>query len=319
LLGISFICKNDFNQDKFSEEVIKILLENILWLNEPSNKIKFLLEKYGNNINIPKINCVCPHDDEAIFNLFNGYNPLIYYKKIEIENNDVNDSDVSDDESNGEEISKKVECKICNTKFGRHSDFIRHLSKQHNYNDTYIKNKNTKIYQAFEIICESLKKKSYDLNKFKDFSNPVFPLRTLVNDEQLKKEIIHIAYRWRSSNSILKNIDKPILNKDLIDIWLFCVEHFFWKANHFCWNLNQYGANEFITLKLNEIIPRFKSFEWVRYQILSNMATVQNFNSTELKEIFRKSKDNSHKNQEPPVLNKNKRREERINDDLFDG
>ncbi len=113
----------------------------------------------------------------------------------------------------------------------------------------------------------------------------------MVNDEQLKKEIIHIAYRWRSSNSILKNIDNPILNKDLIEIWLFCVEHFFWKANHFCWNLNQYGANDFISLKLNEIIPRFKSFEWVRYQILSNMATVQNFNTTELREIFRKSKE----------------------------
>ena len=120
-----------------------------------------------------------------------------------------------------------------------------------------------------------------------------FHSRTLANDEHLKKEIIHIAYRWRSSNSILKNIDKPILNKDLIEIWLFCVEHFFWKANHFCWNLNQYGANEFVTLKLNEIIPRFKSFEWVRYQILSNMATVQNFNSSELREIFRKSKEES--------------------------
>jgi hypothetical protein len=131
----------------------------------------------------------------------------------------------------------------------------------------------------------------YLLDKFKDISNPVFPLRTLVNDEQLKKEIIHIAYRWRSSNSILKNIANPILNKDLIEIWLFCLEHFFWKANHFCWNLNQYGANDVISLKLNEIIPRFKSFEWVRYQILSNMATVQNFNSTELREIFRKSKE----------------------------
>ena len=129
------------------------------------------------------------------------------------------------------------------------------------------------------------------LDKFKDISKPDFHPRTLANDEHLKKEIIHIAYRWRSSNSILNNIDKPILNKDLIEIWLFCVEHFFWKANHFCWNLNQYGANEFISLKLNEIIPRFKSFEWVRYQILSNMATAQNFNSTELREIFRKSKE----------------------------
>ena len=169
-----------------------------------------------------------------------------------------------------------------------------YLSEQSSDNDQekkYI----IKTIEGAELINYCKKEiaeiEKYLLDKFKDISNPVFPQRTLVNDEQLKKEIIHIAYRWRSSNSILKNIDNPILNKDLIEIWLFCVEHFFWKANHFCWNLNQYGANDFISLKLNEIIPRFKSFEWVRYQILSNMATVQNFNTTELREIFRKSKE----------------------------
>ncbi|MBS1649976.1 MAG: hypothetical protein JSR09_09760 [Bacteroidetes bacterium] len=127
--------------------------------------------------------------------------------------------------------------------------------------------------------------------KFKGIENENFNPRTLINDEDLKKQIVHIAYKWRSSNSILKSVDKPILNEDLIPIWLFCVEHFFWKANHFCWNLNQYGANSLVTLKLNELIPKFKSFEWVRYQILSNMASVQNFNSSELREIFRKSKE----------------------------
>jgi len=131
----------------------------------------------------------------------------------------------------------------------------------------------------------------YLFEKFKAIDKTNFNARDLTNDEHLKKEIIHIAYRWRSSNSILKNIDKPVLNPDLIPIWLFCVEHFFWKANHFCWNLNQYGANDLINLKLNEIIPKFKSFEWVRYQILSNLSTVQHFNTSELREIFRKSKE----------------------------
>ena len=128
-------------------------------------------------------------------------------------------------------------------------------------------------------------------DKFKDINQIDFNPRILANDEHLKREIIHIAYRWRNSNAILKSIDKPVLNEGLIPIWLYCVEHFFWKSNHFCWNLNQYGSNEYITLKLNEIIPKFKSFEWVRYQILSNMAIAQQFNSSELREIFRKSKD----------------------------
>ncbi len=128
------------------------------------------------------------------------------------------------------------------------------------------------------------------LSKFKSLSQPNFNPRALAGDEQLKRDIINIAYRWRSSNSILKNIDKPILNKELIEIWLFCVEHFFWKANHFCWNLNQYGPNQVIALKLSEILPKFTSFEWVRYQILSNMAIAQKFNSSELRNLFRTCK-----------------------------
>jgi hypothetical protein len=127
--------------------------------------------------------------------------------------------------------------------------------------------------------------------KFKGIGNDDFNPRALINDEDLKKQIVHLVYKWRSSNSILKALDKPILNEGLIPIWLFCVEHFFWKANHFCWNLNLYGANTLVTDKLNELIPKFKSFEWVRYQILSNMATIQKFKPTELRDIFRKSKE----------------------------
>jgi hypothetical protein len=154
-----------------------------------------------------------------------------------------------------------------------------------------------KSIDGAELIefCKKNIKESEDflLKKFKTIEHANFNTRTLANDEELKKQIIHIAYKWRSANSILKTEDKPILNDELIPIWLFCLEHFFWKANHFCWNLNQYGANKIITKKLNELIPKFKSFEWVRYQILSNMANVQNFDPSELKEIFRKAKEES--------------------------
>jgi len=126
---------------------------------------------------------------------------------------------------------------------------------------------------------------------FKDIDKHDFNPRNIINDENVKKQIIHLAYKWRRCNTILKNTDKPILNKDVIPIWLFCVEHFFWKANHFCWNLNLYGSISTISIKLSELIPKFKSFEWVRYQILSNMATSQTFNTSELRDIFRKLKE----------------------------
>ena len=141
-------------------------------------------------------------------------------------------------------------------------------------------------------FCKNEIKESetYLLNKFKDLGKPQFNARNLANDDSLKKEIIHYAYRWRSSNVILKEKEQTILHPKLIDIWLFCTEHFFWKANHFCWNLNQYGANENISIKLKALLPKFQSFEWVRYQILSNLAIAQNFKPSELKQLFRDAK-----------------------------
>jgi hypothetical protein len=120
-----------------------------------------------------------------------------------------------------------------------------------------------------------------------------FDKNSLAGDDKLKKEITHIAYRWRNANSILKTYDKQVLNNELIPVWIACVEIFFWKANHFCWNLNQYGTNESVKKQLMELMPKFAHFEWVRYQILSNMAFAQQFNSSELKEFFRKAKEES--------------------------
>jgi len=137
-------------------------------------------------------------------------------------------------------------------------------------------------------ICEV---ESFLMNRFQGIASEDFDEHNLANDESLKKEIIHIAYRWRNANSILKENDKPVLNENLIPIWLFCLKNFCWKANHFCWNLNQYGVNDLIKKELLNLLPKFVSFEWVRYQILSNMAFVQNFNTTELKDFFRKSKE----------------------------
>jgi hypothetical protein len=169
--------------------------------------------------------------------------------------------------------------------------YLTEQSPDNGQEKTYI----IKTIEGEELITYCKKEISevekYLLQKFKSIDSPDFNARALTSDEHLKKEIVHFAYRWRSSNSILKNIDKPVLNPQLIPVWIFCLEHFFWKANHFCWNLNQYGTNALINLKLNEIIPKFKSFEWVRYQILSNLSTVQQFNPSELRELFRKSKE----------------------------
>lgn len=131
----------------------------------------------------------------------------------------------------------------------------------------------------------------YLLEAFRNIDADSFNYRDITKDEKINKHIIHYAYRWRNANSILKNCDAPILNNRLIKIWLFCVEHFFWKANHFCWNLNMYGRNTEISERLFEIVQKFGSYEWVRYQVLSNLATAQSFSNQQLRDIFRNTKD----------------------------
>jgi hypothetical protein len=140
---------------------------------------------------------------------------------------------------------------------------------------------------------EIKKAEKYLLKKFKNIHDKDFSIEKFMDDKELKKEIIHYAYLWRSSNSILKTFDQQKLSPELKDIWLFCVEHFYWKADHFCWNLNQYGPDKKITDELINITDRLQDFEWVQYQILNNLAMHQDFSMKQLKKFFRQAKKES--------------------------
>ena len=95
--------------------------------------------------------------------------------------------------------------------------------------------------------------------------------------------IYHSAYRWRTAVSILKDLRVHFtVNTALIPIWLFGLNHLFWKANHFCWNLNQYGENESVKSDLQILYDQFYQYEWVRYQILSNIALVQQLTTSDM-------------------------------------
>lgn len=117
--------------------------------------------------------------------------------------------------------------------------------------------------------------------------------KLLINDD-FRKELVDKAFRFRNSINILHSFGlNPTVSPKLIPIWIFCIEHIFWKANHFCWNLNQYGKNELVKSALNSLMIKFKHLEWVRYQILSNMALVQTFSGSELKDFFNLLKNES--------------------------
>jgi hypothetical protein len=103
------------------------------------------------NINIiPKINCVNPSDRTAIIQIMNN-NVDLYVNAIgnmdDFYGNEFDENDCC------------YNCKDCNTNVNRKSDFIRHLRKQHNYNDIPT---NSKIYKAYEYITNYFKLLNYD-------------------------------------------------------------------------------------------------------------------------------------------------------------
>jgi hypothetical protein len=183
-------------------------------------------------------------------------------------------------------------------------EYYNEKSKSKSSKDIYITEQNPDNNQSGKYIIKTIKGQeliTFCLNEIKEVESSLlktfsslksknFSPRDILSSDSFTKKIVHQAYRWRSANGILKQEKKQLLNKEMIDIWLFCVQYVFWKANHFCWNLNQYGKNDYIKEELNDIFNNLKYYEWARYQILSNMAFVQDFNQTELKDLFRVAK-----------------------------
>jgi hypothetical protein len=125
------------------------------------------------------------------------------------------------------------------------------------------------------------------LDKFKLLGKADFNIGDFLKDDKFNKQIISLAYRWRNANSILSGQMKGKPNDKMVPIWLFCLEHYYWKANHFCWNLNLYGPNQEISKAIQHLMPKFRIYEWVRFQMLSNMSNGQIFDASQLKKLFR--------------------------------
>jgi hypothetical protein len=147
--------------------------------------------KYKDSQNIPKIHCINPYDNEALCDIFNTYNPLITFEK-EYEDNNIEEFENFDDSEEIEETEyietydvdyddnifyniKCYTCKYCKKKINnkakvdREIDFIRHLKNFHEYNDSGIRSKDTKIYNGYEFICRKIYMKFETLKQLKEF------------------------------------------------------------------------------------------------------------------------------------------------------
>jgi hypothetical protein len=59
------------------------------------------------------------------------------------------------------------------------------------------------------------------LERFECLGSENFKARDLLKDDKFTKQIIGLAYRWRSSNAILAIRGKALLNEKLVSVKLF--------------------------------------------------------------------------------------------------
>ena len=241
LISISKICnklsikEKNANIKSFSESIMYGLKEDTDSMVEETKNIKKFREKFKGFNNIPKLYCVNPYDNDALSRIYNDYEPLIFYENDDIEkedednkdNNDENDSDEYD--NNGEENddsenddnnnykNKSYVCKECNEKINiKHKkdrgeiDFIRHLKNFHEYDDSKIKNKDTKIYKAYEFICKILFNKKLDILKLKGFYQFIMNYIDINVYECTDLDYVSKIFEWEN------NRGKPVNSLDII-------------------------------------------------------------------------------------------------------
>ncbi|MCB9295358.1 MAG: hypothetical protein H6559_19875 [Lewinellaceae bacterium] len=97
------------------------------------------------------------------------------------------------------------------------------------------------------------------------------------NVESFEDDLLDAAYIWRAYVRLLFEYDKEIsLNKKLVPIWIAGLNTLYWRANHFCWNLNKYKLGNNYRSIISKIKTAYKRFEWVEYQ--TNILFINNLN-----------------------------------------
>ena len=234
LISISKICnklsitEKNANIKSFSDSIMYGLKEDTDSMVEETKNIKKFRNKFKDYNNIPKLYCVNPYDNEALCKIYNDYEPLIFYENNDISKEEYSDEDDVDDYDNDEESNesdigdydyknKSYICKECDKKINiKHKkdrgeiDFIRHLKSCHNYDDSKIKNKDTKIYKAYEFICKILFNKKLDIIKLKCFYQFIMNYIDINVYECTDLAYVSKIFEWEN------NRGKPVNSLDII-------------------------------------------------------------------------------------------------------
>jgi uncharacterized C2H2 Zn-finger protein len=167
-------------------------------LTQQQNQIK---ENYDANV-IPKIYCINPYDMKGLVNIFN--NNINHWVRW-IDNLDEIESFEEDEE---------YICIKCETKISRRTDFIRHITKSHDYLPP---DSTTKLHSAFSNIYNYFVLKKYDeknlINLYKFVLHDIDVQYYDCNDPEYVSRIFDWENNRGKAVETLDIIKNPILVK----------------------------------------------------------------------------------------------------------
>ena len=149
---------------------------------------------------IPKLYCINPYDMKGLINIFN--NKFISWVRF-VDNLD---------EIESLDEHEEYVCNSCGVKISRKSDFIRHITKQHNYSHP---DSSTKLHSAFITIYNYIILKKYDeqtlINLYKFTLNDIDIQYYDCNDPEYVSKIFDWENNRGRAVATLDIIKNPIL------------------------------------------------------------------------------------------------------------
>ncbi|WP_190808735.1 RNA-directed DNA polymerase [Flagellimonas sp. S3867] len=111
---------------------------------------------------------------------------------------------------------------------------------------------------------------------------------SFLTDVKLVRRFLTLAQKWRLITKNLIDLDDKVPDYEMVHIWLFGISRIYWKSNNLIWNLTYYDDLSDYHKDFNELMNKFKDYEWVKYQLLAVYDKTVDFNSSKVNLIIKK-------------------------------
>ncbi len=119
----------------------------------------------------------------------------------------------------------------------------------------------------------------------------------LAKDSLIDRDFIKLSVQYGTA---LRELNATVMPKDdLLPLWIYLFDKFFWRANNFWLTLRYYKNNEILKKHLLASVKKENLYEWHRYYEYFLLSVTQEFTDKEMRSLFNLLKD--EKNDYPKV------------------